>query len=148
MAEWHPPVDINNYGPSSSSSKEVTERKTTSNVDSATIFQPLLSTADAIFDYALLHLTAESAILRLQLLPAKNGKKEASISCPFVPVTVSLSSGKDIGSIDIPISALSDENKISTHEIEGEFIVLSSIPSKGDDGDEISEPRYNIMLLS
>ncbi|KAK5632201.1 hypothetical protein RRF57_007915 [Xylaria bambusicola] len=147
MLDWREPVDMEEHGLLNGNPEAERGKEWASDIQS-TIFQSSHSfSGDTIFDYALLHFAAESATLRLHT--PTWGVNRVHTCCSFVSATISLLSGKDIGSVKVPLSAFCDENTLSRREIEGEFILLSSISRRNEDGTKISEePRYNIMLLS
>ncbi|KAJ3578478.1 hypothetical protein NPX13_g2090 [Xylaria arbuscula] len=147
MVDWGQPVNMDEHRPLNNGGRKTRENDIANDTQSA-IFQPdHVSSTSTIFDYALLQLTAESAILRVHTPQARSTQVEIYYDS-LVTATISLNSGKDIGSIDLPLGAFCDGNIVTTHEIEGEFVLLSSVASKSGDGTEMSEPRYNIMLLS
>ncbi|KAI0448702.1 heterokaryon incompatibility protein-domain-containing protein [Xylaria acuta] len=143
MVEWHEPAHAEECGPrNGSQEKGGKEEERTENTQSVIFLSDQISQESALFDFALLHFTTESTILRMHTLQLE-GSETYYLCCSMGSATLSLLSGRDIGSIRLPIKAFSDKE-----EIQGEFILLSSTPiAAGDVVQESEEPKYNIMLV-
>jgi hypothetical protein len=149
MVEWHEPLQYEEYIPMTDcrACQEVRERYLASLIFPAD--QDLTGTTTSHF--ARLHFSAQTAILRIHI-PVKIGDIMSS-GCFIALATVSLLSGKDIGSIRVPIRAFN-----SKLEMQGEFILLSSkavdceseldeLPDEMEHFTGCKEPKYNIMLI-
>ncbi|KAI0183869.1 hypothetical protein EV127DRAFT_445903 [Xylaria flabelliformis] len=142
MVEWHEPVRQNDSSPLTGNQEEgKKEEKKSGNLQSAIFLSDQMSQVNAVFDFALLHFTTESAIFRMHTIRALGPENHC---CSMGRATLSLLSGKDIGFIWLPVAKFFVED-----EIQGEFILLSSIPFEAQSAkQESKEPMYNIMLVS
>ncbi|KAI1750317.1 hypothetical protein F4782DRAFT_548793 [Xylaria castorea] len=142
MVEWHKPIHMKRSRlPDGSQGKEEEEEKKSRNLQSMTFLSDQISQENAAFDFALLHFTTESAILRMHTVRAY---KPETYRCSMGCATLSLLSGKDVGSIWLPLANFSGKD-----EIQEEFILLSSTPIEAHNCKRESKgPIYNIMLVS
>jgi hypothetical protein len=149
MVEWHEPVRYEEYMPISDSRacQEKREKYLASRIFPAD--QDLTGTT--MPEFAQLHFSAQTTVLRIHI-PVKTGGITSS-GCYIAPATISLPSGKDIGSIRVAEWVFNDKL-----EIQGEFILLSSkagdcesdpdeLPDETEHSTGIKEPNYNIMLI-
>ncbi|KAI3333980.1 heterokaryon incompatibility protein-domain-containing protein [Ustulina deusta] len=154
MVDWHEPVHLEESRPQNGSQEEEVEEERARNLQSVIFPADQISRESKVFDFALLHFTTESAILRIHTLLPNTSK--ICPSCSMGSATLSLLSGRDIGSIRLPLATFSGKD-----EIQEEFILLSSTPisddgdddGDDDDGDDDDVQKaeevkyYNIMLV-
>lgn len=144
MVEWHEPVQ---YGRDCQEERE-------SYLESK-IFAANPDLMGTISEFARLQCDAETAILSIHTPKVTHGI-EVNVHS-LLSATVSLQSGKDIGSIRVPREAFNGEQ-----QMQGEFILLSSkseegepqavpVPEEGrveiQHSKKCKEPEYNIMLI-
>ncbi|KAI0385887.1 heterokaryon incompatibility protein-domain-containing protein [Hypomontagnella monticulosa] len=136
MVEWHDPVPFEKLGLLSETREREQEGMES---PQSTIFLDQLSSERSIFDFALLHFTAQSTILKIRR--PLSLKPVTGCIHYIVRAKIGLLSGRNIGSIRIPLGTFSGHN-----EIQGEFLLLSR---SGTDqyGHELEEQKYNIMLI-
>ncbi|KAI0531984.1 heterokaryon incompatibility protein-domain-containing protein [Xylaria digitata] len=140
MVEWHEPVHSEKPGPPNDSQGEEEEEERGKTMRSMIFQSNQTFQGSTVFDFALLHFTAESTILRMHNLTFSGPHV---YKCAMGSATLSLLSGEKIGSIDLPISTFS-----SKKEIRGEFILLSLTPVDSNNPRRNSvEPMYNIMFV-
>ncbi|KAI1123654.1 heterokaryon incompatibility protein-domain-containing protein [Nemania abortiva] len=142
MVRWHEPVNFGELGPLNGSQEEEEEEERARNLQSV-ISQPgHVSPGGAVFDFALLRFTTELASLKMHTLVSKPPKESG---CPIIgSATISLLSGRNIGTMRVPIEAFSQKS-----EIRGDFILLSAMPREtGPATQQCEEPTYNVMLVN
>ncbi|KAI0860798.1 heterokaryon incompatibility protein-domain-containing protein [Xylaria cubensis] len=133
MVEWHEPVR-----PLTGSQEEGDkEEKKPGNLQSAIFLSDHMSQESALFDYALLHFTTESAIFRMHTFRAFG---PGNHFCSMGRATLSLLSGKDIGFIWLPVAEFFVKD-----EIQGEFILLSSMPFEAQSAKRESKEPTNLL---